>query len=295
MLKTKSFGIDHPLIAVRDMGAVRERFASIGFNMTPIGKHPWGTSTSLAIFKDCLLEVMSMYDPILIDAKPAGDFKFGRHVYEHLEAREGVALTALHSTDTIQDADFAKQAGWNVSGHLEFGRDVILPNGDSDRTKTTLALLPDHTFPRLSFFLCQQHRRELVEVPEWMTHQNGAYGINGVTIKTTTDELEPLQKHLAFVFGAAIPSPFGFKIQTPNGYMNVIHEDEIATVLGALPQIVMADKQSSIVAMEILVKDINIVTKMIINSGMPYQSTKSGLQLSDVSLFGNMLIQFHQK
>ena len=295
MLQSKSFGIDHPLIAVQDMNAVRERFASIGFNMTPIGKHPWGTSTSLAIFEDCLLEVMSMYDPTLIDTKPAGDFKFGRHVYEHLEAREGVALTALHSTDTIQDANFAKQAGWNFSGHLEFGRDVILPNGDSDRTKTTLALLPDHTFPRLSFFLCQQHRRELVEVLEWMTHQNTAYGINGVTIKTTSDELAPLQKHLESVFGAAIPSPFGFTIQTPNGYINVIHEDEITTVLGTLPQIVMADKQSCIVAMEFLVKDINIVTNMISNSGMPYKPTISGLQLSDVSLFGNMLIQFHQK
>jgi len=102
MLQTKSFGIDHPLIAVHDMPLVRSRFASIGFNMTPPGKHPWGTSTSLAIFNGCLLEIMGIYDASLVDVKPAGDFKFGRHVYEHLCEREGVALTALHSVDSIR-------------------------------------------------------------------------------------------------------------------------------------------------------------------------------------------------
>ncbi len=40
-----SFGIDHPLIAVHDIVQLRERLVAMGFNMTAIGKHPWGTST----------------------------------------------------------------------------------------------------------------------------------------------------------------------------------------------------------------------------------------------------------
>ena len=45
-----SFGIDHPLIATRDVAGLRNRLISLGFTMTPIGRHPWGTSTSLAMF-----------------------------------------------------------------------------------------------------------------------------------------------------------------------------------------------------------------------------------------------------
>ncbi len=85
---TASFGIDHPLIAVHDIEKLRERLIAMGFNMTAIGKHPWGTSTSLAMFNGCLMEIMGIYDDTLIDALPAGDFHFGRHVYEHLQQRE---------------------------------------------------------------------------------------------------------------------------------------------------------------------------------------------------------------
>ena len=160
-----SFGIDHPLLATNDIAGLRNRLSALGFNMTSIGKHPWGTSTSLAMFDGCLLEIMGIADNTLLDEKPAGEFRFGRHVYEHLQIREGVALSALHSTDSLADAQHAQNAGFVVAGHLEFGRDVELPDGTSDRTKTTLALLPDASFPRLSFFLCQQHRPDLIYVP----------------------------------------------------------------------------------------------------------------------------------
>jgi hypothetical protein len=295
MLKTKAFGIDHPLIAVENMALVRSRFTSIGFNMTPVGKHPWGTSTSLAIFNDCLLEIMSMYDDTLIDVKPAGNFRFGRHVYRHLSEREGISLTALHSTDSVQDAHTAQTAGWNFSGHLEFGRDVVLPDGNFDRTKTTLALLPDTIFPRLSFFLCQQHRRDLVEVPEWMNHRNSAYGINGITIKASSSNQEALQVHLEAVFGQGSLTSHGYTIQTPNGYIKVLRDSEISNIVGVLPQTVMDDSQPSIVAMEFLVKDIRLAAQIVEASGLSYRPTQSGLLLDDASLLGNTLIQFLQK
>lgn len=295
MLQNKAFGIDHPLIAVHDMALARSRLASIGFNMTTVGKHPWGTSTSLAIFNDCLLEVVSIYDAALIDEKAAGEFKFGRHVHEHLLEREGVALSALHSTDSIQDAEKAQCAGWSLSGHLEFGRDVVLPDGTSDRTKTSLALLPNSAFPRLSFFLCQQHRRDLVEVSEWMTHANGAYGICGITIKTSHDELKALQNYLEAVYGNASSTAHGFTMQTPNGYIKVLLDSDISTELGALPKAVMDDKQASIIAMEFLVKDIQITAELVKKSKLPYTHTDSGLLLNDASLLGNTFFQFHQK
>ena len=89
-----SFGIDHPLLATRDIGALRNRLIALGFTMTAIGQHPWGTSTSLAMFDGCLLEIMGIYDDSLLDEVPAGAFRFGRHIHAYLQKREGVALSA---------------------------------------------------------------------------------------------------------------------------------------------------------------------------------------------------------
>jgi hypothetical protein len=43
-------GIDHPLVLVRDIEAAAARYRTLGFDTTPTGRHPWGTSTSLIMF-----------------------------------------------------------------------------------------------------------------------------------------------------------------------------------------------------------------------------------------------------
>ncbi len=138
-----SFRIDHPLLVTHDVEGLREQLIALGFNMTAIDKHPRGTSTSLAMFEGCLIEIMGIYDDTLLEAVPAREFRFGRHDYENLQPREGVVLTALHGINSIGDAQRATTAGFTLAGLLEFGRDVTLPNGTKDRTKTTQTLLPN--------------------------------------------------------------------------------------------------------------------------------------------------------
>ena len=77
-----SFGVDHPLMATHDIDALRERLIALGFNMTAVGRHPWGTSTSLAMFEGCLLEIMGIYDSTLIDEMPSG-----QHLHASANAR----------------------------------------------------------------------------------------------------------------------------------------------------------------------------------------------------------------
>ncbi|MBU2866420.1 VOC family protein [Pacificibacter marinus] len=231
---TASFGIDHPLLATYDIEKLRAHLIDMGFNMTAVGKHPWGTSTSLAMFNGCLLEIMGIYDDRLIDEVPAGKFRFGRHVYEHLQTREGVALTALHSTDSQADAATAQRAGFSVAGHLEFGRDVILPDGTAGRTKTTLALLPDQDFPRLSFFLCQQHRPDLIYVPEWLEHPNTVSGICGVTIVALPSHHVALQEKFGGLYGQITQIEGGFECTTANGILRVVDAVTFDKTIGPL-------------------------------------------------------------
>jgi len=289
-----SFGIDHPLLATHDIVALRNRLISLGFNMTAVGKHPWGTSTSLAMFNGCLLEIMGIYDETLIDEVPAGEFRFGRHVFEYLQQREGVALSALHSTDSITDAAIAQNAGFTVAGHLEFGRDVTLPDGSTDRTKTTLAILPDAAFPRLSFFLCQQHRPELIYVPQWLEHPNTVNGIAGVTILAEECDHKVLKAKLTGIYGEATPLDGGFLVQTTNGSMSVQSLAVIEAEFGELPKEVRASHTPGIVAMDLTYQSATVLETWIEKSVCRLTTTTSGCHATLPSETANVILRFKE-
>jgi len=287
-----SFGIDHPLIAVHDIEFLRDRLISLGFNMTAIGKHPWGTSTSLAMFDGCLMEIMGIYDDSLLDDVPAGDFRFGRHVYDHLQEREGIALTALHSTHVKADAERAKEAGFTVSGHLEFGRDVTLPDGQSGRTKTTLALMPDTQWPRLSFFLCQQHRPDLIYVREWLDHPNTVYGIRGVTVLADDADHNALMHKFEGLYGSAERLEGGFQVGTANGPIRVQSKRIIEDDFGTLPSTVTASSEPCIIALDLRYKSRSRLRRWIANSGFDHKEAGETITLTNPVDTGNTFLRF---
>lgn len=287
-----SFGIDHPLLATHDIQGLRDRLISLGFNMTAIGKHPWGTSTSLAMFNGCLIEIMGVYDDTLLDMVPAGDFRFGRHVYDHLQLREGAALSALHSTNSDADARYANDNGFEIAGHLEFGRDVVLPDGNAGRTKTTLALLPDSEFPRLSFFLCHQHRPELVYVPEWLEHPNKVTGIAGVNVLAAKTYHDRLLTRLGGLYGAHTPIGGGFQMQTANGVIRVLEPDAFEQRVGPLPVVVDPHGLPSIVGMDLTMTDPATLETVLQKSNMGYRAFENGFALTEPARMANTILRF---
>ena len=53
--------IDHVLIAVRDLDAVKDTFERLGFKVTPEGQHPGrGTSNRLVVFGEEYLELIAV-------------------------------------------------------------------------------------------------------------------------------------------------------------------------------------------------------------------------------------------
>ena len=287
-----SFGIDHPLLAVHDINRFRDDLIAMGFNMTALGRHPWGTSTSLAMFEGCLLEIMGLYDASLIDEVPAGDFRFGRHVCEHLQQREGIALTALHSTDSATDADHAAQAGFDVAGHLEFGRDVTLPDGTAGRTKTTLALLPDSQFPRLSFFLCQQHRPELIYVPEWLEHPNSVTGICGVTIVARLEHHAALRARFEGIYGGYKPLEGGFQFETANGCLRILTAAEFEQQIGPLPTAVKGETLPCIVGMDFVASDMGVLRGALKQAGVGTSEDAGVVSLTAPEKTANTMFRF---
>ena len=285
-------GIDHPLVAVRDILAMRARYEVLGFRMTPVGRHPWGTSTSLAIFRNCLVELMSLYDETLIDEKALGDFSFGRFVRDDLTEREGISLCALHSADAEADAATLAARGVPCQGTIAFGRDVVLPDGRPDRTATTLKILASPDLPRLSNFACQQHRRDLVEVPAWMDHPNGCTGYARVAILAERNDWPRVRARLVALYGEAalFETPDGFCAETGNGDFVVLDRAAATDRYGLIPPEIAGDLRPCYLAMEITAPDLDRVRPFLEHEA--YRDEGGHIVLTNAARFGNVFLAF---
>ena len=215
-------GLEHPLVCSRVLEQLAARYRALGFAPTPKGLHPWGTGTQLVMFPDNFIELMGIEDRSRIDVvtgsaeRPVG-FRFGRFIADFLDRREGIAMVALHSRDARADLAAVEARGVPSAGLVDFRRAVRLPDGRAGEAVVTLAMLIDPEQPQLSHFICHQHRPELVWVPDWLDHPNGAAAITRITYAAA--DPDSVRPRFAGIWGAqAIAAePGGFRVATAGG------------------------------------------------------------------------------
>lgn len=167
-------GIDHLVLAVRDLEAARARYASWGFTLTPRAQHPFGTANSLAQFDGNFLELLAIDDPARIPPAPPGGFSFAAFSHDFLARREGFEMLVFESHDARADhRDFAA-AGLDAQPPFDFSRDARLPDGSSARVGFSLAFVTDPRLPEAAFFTCQQHAPQHFWKPDYQRHANTA-------------------------------------------------------------------------------------------------------------------------
>jgi len=288
--------LDHPLVCVRDLEAARATYQSLGFAMKPPGMHPWGTSTALVIFRRQLLELVSIGDATLLDGHPAGNFRFGRHVQTHLAEREGVPLTALCSDDADGDAALLTARGARCEGRIAFGRDVKHQDGTPDRTATTLQIFTRPGLDRLAMFACQQHRRDLIEFPEWMNHPNGAIGIASATILAASGDQPAVREWLTILHGedAVQGTDWGFAVDTGRGMWRVADRGCAAALFGPVPDDLAPDGAPSIVSLDIVTRDIALAKPYLEAGQFAYRQIGDTYVLTQASRLGGVLLTLRQ-
>ena len=291
-----SLGIDHPLVCVRNLAEARETYLSLGFLMKPPGMHPWGTSTALVIFRNQLLELVGIGDKSLLDGHPAGDFRFGRHVQHWLAEREGVSLTALNSGDAAADEAAVVARGGHCEGTIEFGRDVTRDDGARDRTATTLKIFTQPGLPRLSMFACQQHRRDLIEFPEWMDHPNGAHGFVSATILAEPVDQPAVKDWLATLHGpeAVTETGWGFTVATGKGHWRVLSRDAARVFFGPLPEDLAPDGAPSVISLDIGCTALDRVRPFVDSGGFASHEIGGALVLTEHARLGGILLTFRE-
>jgi hypothetical protein len=170
-------GIDHLVIAVRDLEAARRTFEGLGFTVAPIARHPFGTANAVVQFGGSYLELVSVYDAQLIPPTRSGVFSFAAFNRDFLTKREGMSMLALKSADAAADqADFERH-GLAIFEPLHFERMATGPDGVERPVSFSVTFTREPRLKEAGFLACQHHHPENFWRPEYQRHANGASSI----------------------------------------------------------------------------------------------------------------------
>jgi catechol 2,3-dioxygenase-like lactoylglutathione lyase family enzyme len=166
-------GLDHPVIAVRDMEAARATFERLGFIVPPRGHHPdWGTGNWCIQFAREYLELRGFIQP--------SDAPQTRELLAFLARREGLMGIAFGTTGARLSHDAFVASGLHPRPVKPLTRNFELPEGTVP-VSFELCFLPREETPALMHVVvCEHLTPERLRRPEWLQHANGARRVAGL-------------------------------------------------------------------------------------------------------------------
>ncbi|WP_407051333.1 VOC family protein [Methyloraptor flagellatus] len=215
-------GIDHLVLAVRDLDAGAETWARMGFTLTPRAEHPWGTANRLVQFPGSFLEILSVAAPEKIAAARGANFSFGAFNRDFLKRREGMSMLVLESQDTDGDIENFRAHGLTTYRRFDFARTAITPDGEPRDVAFSLAFTGPRAERDAGFFTCRQIHPENFWNPDYQAHANSATGLAEVVLVAR----DPADHHAflsAFTGEREIHATGrGLSIATPRGVVSCL-------------------------------------------------------------------------
>ena len=175
-------GIDHIVIAVRDLDLAEAQYRRLGFALTPRGHHvKLGSYNHCAMFAEDYLELLGQGT----QARPA--------LERFLRMREGIAGIALRTGNARQTFADMRKLGLGAAEPVDFGRPVDTPGGAREARFTTTEL-DSAALGDLRVFFCEHKTPELVWLPEYREQPNGVTGLAGLAVVDAGAAFESLSK-----------------------------------------------------------------------------------------------------
>ena len=183
-------GIDHVIVAVQGLEDARTVWSRLGFTLSPRGRHiGQGTANYCVMFPTDYLELLGIVDAADLVERLDG----------FLARREGPMAVAFAPAGTAQAAQAAlRRRQLHPSEPRPLARRIELPEGSATPRFSLVSLPPEET-PGLDCFVCSHLTPELMRRPEWLTHPNGAVGLEAVHV--LVDSTSPLLPAYDRLFG----------------------------------------------------------------------------------------------
>lgn len=170
-------GVDHVVVAVRDLDRAAADWAALGFVVSPRGVHSplLGSGNHTIMFGEDYVELLGILAATDQNA-PTRAF---------LEEREGIERIAFTTDDAAAGAAEITARGFPALGPIHFGRPVPLPGGGEGEARFNVFRWPLSEQPGgTRIFACQHLTRETVWLPELQAHPNGATALARIEIVT---------------------------------------------------------------------------------------------------------------
>jgi len=228
-------GINHLVLAARDLDALSETWAALGFTLTPRAQHPFGTGNRVIQLHGAYLELLSVTIPTDIVEHAEGEFSFSAFNRDFLRRHEGFSMLVLDTADAHADIASWREAGLQTYAPFEFSRMARLPSGEELRIGFSLAFVSNPAAPWLGHFACQHFRPDYYAQREFMTHPNTAQSIHDVWI--SGDGALGLAEHMKTVLGGGgVAEPPGRVVfATPTGSIVLATPKAFETAFGTPP------------------------------------------------------------
>ncbi|MGC2202378.1 MAG: VOC family protein [Stellaceae bacterium] len=198
--------LDHVVVDVRDrIDEAMHRFQSLGFQLTPRGRHTLGSVNHLAVFTTDYLELLGFTEDGAI--RP-----------ELMRFPAGLNGLVFKTTDADLVHREAEAVGLPVLPVQSFSRPVTLDGAVHDARFRTTRLDPAKV-PMGRVYFCEHQTPDLVWRPEWQSHPNGAYAIARVIVATA--DPQRTAKLFRDLFGGGAVAETGGRQVVPAGTAQV--------------------------------------------------------------------------
>ena len=254
-------GIDHVVIAVRDLDRAEAQYRRLGFALTPRGHHvKLGSYNHCAMFAEDYLELLGQGT----QARPA--------LERFLRTREGIAGVALRTGDARRTFAEIRKLGLKAAEPVDFGRPVDTPDGKREARFATTEL-DNAALAGVRVFFCEHKTPELVWLPQYLAQPNGVIGLAGVTVVDA---------------GGAFAHIFKRALGEASGSVEYLKPAEAADRFADDP--ILALPPPYVAAVRLRVRDRGATARLLEGAGVPVRTAPEGaLQVSSRDAIGAVL------
>jgi catechol 2,3-dioxygenase-like lactoylglutathione lyase family enzyme len=253
-------GLDHAVIAVRDLDAAADTFRLLGFTLTPKGHHAeWGTANHCLMFaRDYVM---------LLAAEGAGAEADSVRAL----GREGLAGIGLGTADGAAAVECLRAAGLEVPTPRSLSRQME----DGTKLMFSEAPLPPAATPGVPSRIMQHITAEGERHPEWLAHPNTALSIGSVT--AIVEEPPELTANWDVVFGphSSVLTDDTVTVHTGRGLIYLTRPDEL-TQLHPEAELDELPPSPALVALAVRVADTDKAAAVLRANGVDFSRDKEG-------------------
>jgi hypothetical protein len=173
-------GINHLVLAGKDLEALRAAYQVLGFTVLPRGGLPFGISNTVVSLEGSFLELLSVTGDV--PEHNPGHFSFGAFNRDYLRRHEGLSMLVLDTTDARADILSWREAGLQVYEPFDFEKIATMPDGENVKLAYSLAFVTHPAAPWVGLFACQFYRPGFYAHPQYQNHPNAASTVEDVWV-----------------------------------------------------------------------------------------------------------------